>query len=55
MNKPPLKISYQKVECSLDEEQEILDEIFDVLFSFILKNDKATQFEIVKGLTITSV
>jgi hypothetical protein len=55
MNMPPIKISYQKVECSLEDEQQILDEIFDVLFSFILKNDKATQFEIVKGLTITSV
>lgn len=55
MNMPPVKISYQKVECSLEEEQQILDEIFDVLFNFILKNDKATQFEIANGLTITSV
>lgn len=55
MNIPPIKINYQKVDCTLEEEQQILDEIFDVLFSFILKNDKATQFEIVKGLTITSV
>ncbi len=55
MTNPPMQINYQKDECTVEKEQVILDEIFDVLFSFILDSDTTNKFEIVKGLTITSV
>jgi len=39
-----IKVHYKKTDCSIEEEQEMLDEIFEILFS-----------EIIRDLTITGV
>lgn len=54
MKIPPLKIKYTKLECSSGEEQQVLDDAFDLLFNFITANIDSNNY-VVRDLTITGV